>query len=299
MSIVENSSIAVCMITMYPDWYPGEARGIKNIDKIRGDLALKSIRASLKKGYSTFVAFHENSPELNKELKKIEGILLYKRTTKNSTPSKRHLIESAAKDPQIKVIAVIEPEKASFIKDCLKLCIAPILENKTDIVVPKRNEDLFKRTYPDYMYESETESIKLYNEELKAHGIIPSTHEGFDTFFGPRVFANKPEIVALFVASYRFRIENISFPELYVDADELSNTNFHSIVLALKQGYRVESVEVSFIYPPSQKENEEKGAREHFIEKRKAQRLGFIIELMHFVTFLEKNKASRVSNTEG
>ncbi|OGK39885.1 hypothetical protein A3F34_02305 [Candidatus Roizmanbacteria bacterium RIFCSPHIGHO2_12_FULL_44_10] len=294
MKTIDPVSVAVCLITQYPDWYAGEARGISNIDKVRGDLALDSIRASRKKGFVTFVGFHDNSPEFNKELKQIEGIFLHRRETEKSAPSKRQLIEAASSHPEIKVICMMEPEKVSFVKDCLELCATPILESNTDIVIPKRDDALFRQTYPDYMYQSEVESIKLYNEELKAHGIIPQSHDGYDMFFGPRVFANSPTIVDIFLATYKLKIENISFPDLYYDAEQLSNTLFFPVVLALKKGVCVDSVIVPFHYPPSQKENEIKGARAHFIEKRKAQRLGLIIELMHFATFLEKNQGSRV-----
>ena len=47
-----------------------------------------------------------------------------------------------------------------------------------------------------------------------------------------------------------------------------------------------------FVYPKIQKENEEKGARELFLEKRRSQRLGLLVELLHFISYLEKNKGS-------
>ena len=49
-----------------------------------------------------------------------------------------------------------------------------------------------------------------------------------------------------------------------------------------------------FKYPDLQKQNEEKGSRELFLEKRKAQRISLIVELLHFVAYLEKYHGVRV-----
>ncbi|HLC94616.1 MAG TPA: hypothetical protein VJH96_03540 [Patescibacteria group bacterium] len=43
-----------------------------------------------------------------------------------------------------------------------------------------------------------------------------------------------------------------------------------------------------------QKINEEKASRELFVHKRKVQKMILIIELLHFVSFLEQNQGSRV-----
>lgn len=56
----------------------------------------------------------------------------------------------------------------------------------------------------------------------------------------------------------------------------------------------VKSVEVPFSYPVLQKENETNGDRELFLEKRKAQKLALLVELMHFISYLEKNPNSGV-----
>ena len=93
---------------------------------------------------------------------------------------------------------------------------------------------------------------------------------------------------------YHINTHNLSFPSTYFDLEELSNAQFFPIILALKQRMRVLSVNVPFEYPKIQKENEEKGARELFLEKRKAQRLSLIVEMFHFLSYLDKNPGSRL-----
>ncbi|HSA84089.1 MAG TPA: hypothetical protein VLF20_04350, partial [Patescibacteria group bacterium] len=66
------------------------------------------------------------------------------------------------------------------------------------------------------------------------------------------------------------------------------------LVNAFKKKLRVAIVEVPFSYPRLQKENEEVGQRELFIAKRNLQRVSILIDLMHFLSFLKKNKNSRV-----
>ncbi len=286
--------IAICMITQYPNWYSGEARGLKNIDKVRGDLALESIALSVKKGYHTVIGYDPDSSEFNQALEAIGDVILVRRETKKSSPSKRQIIEKATELPQIKVIVLTEPEKVSFVKDCIEETVKPILDGSADIVIPKRDEILFKDTYPDYMYQSEKEGIALYNEELRAHGLIDKNSEDFDMFFGPRVLANNQEIVDLFLKEYLLEIEKISLPKIYFDADQLSNTQFFPVVLALKHKNKVKTITVPFHYPESQKQNETIQQKDFFMEKRRTQKLGLIIELMHFVSFLEKNQSSRV-----
>jgi len=53
-------------------------------------------------------------------------------------------------------------------------------------------------------------------------------------------------------------------------------------------------VEVPFRYPHLQKENEDVGQREVFIQKRNMQRVSILIDLMHFLSYLEKRKSSKL-----
>ena len=130
--------------------------------------------------------------------------------------------------------------------------------------------------------------IRSFTESAKEeYGIV------LDYLPHGHAFSNDRKVVSLFMKRYHFSIAHASFPKWYFDAEEFSNTNFFSIVTALRKGLKVKSVEVPFKYPDEQKQNEE-ALDELFSEKRKAQRIGLIVELLHFVAYLEKYRGIRV-----
>lgn len=286
-------SIAIVATTSYPKWYKGRLRSIRHTDKIRGDLAVEFVRIARKVDYQVVIADWQSPRTFRKQLSSVPGVILIRRRSPKRSPSKRQALLRSAKLPDIKVIILTEPEKVSLVQDCIKLIAEPILKGEADIVVPKRNEELFKKTYPDYQYDSEVEGNRTYNEELRSHKLIDINDNDLDMFFGPRAFSNDRKIVSLFMKRYHFSIAHASFPKWYFDAEEFSNTNFFSIVNALRKGLKVKSVEVPFKYPVTQKQNED-CLEDLFLEKRKAQRIGLIVELLHFVAYLEKYRGVRV-----
>lgn len=291
---IENpSSVAFALITFYPKWYQGKLRSIKHTDKIRGDLALEFMSKAGKLGYRVVVADSQSPKTFRKELLKINDIILIKRRSQKRSPGKRRAIQVASKLEGVKVIILTEAEKVSLMSKGTSLIVKPILENKAEIVVPSREPELFKSTYPKYMYESELEGNRLYNEQLRTQGLLKEK-ESLDMFFGPKAFCNEPRILRLFMKQFIFRIGRISFTHEYFDPEELSNTTFFPIVDALKKKIRVQNVEIPFSYPTLQKDNEETGQRELFIAKRRVQRLGLLVELMHFISFLEHKKNSHL-----
>lgn len=290
---INPASVAIAATTSYPKWYRGNLRSMKQIDKIRGDLALELTQKARKIGYQVIIADWKSSKTFRKELSAIAGVILMRRRSSKRSPSKRQALTKASSLPGVKVIVLTEPEKVSLVEDCMLLIAKPILSGEADIIVPKRNDELFEKTYPSYQYESEREGNNTYNEELKSHKLI-DIDEDFDMFFGPRAFVNTKPVLSLFMKRYRFRVAHAAFPKWYFDAEELSNTNFFPIVAAMRKGFKVKSIEVPFEYPVLQKQNEEHGSKDFFIEKRKTQRIGIIIELLHFVAFLEKYRGVRV-----
>jgi len=284
--------IAVVLITRYPKWRVGKG-SINNTDKVRGDLALKTIEEALKLGCSVILADYGSSKSFKKELRKLQGLVLTHRRSLKRSKGRRLAIKTAVKIPGIEAIVLTEAEKVSLITDCLPKIVEPLLHNRAKVVIPKRNEKLFKETYPNYMHESEIEGNETFNEELKSHKLI-NPNESFDMFFGPRVFKNDKKITSLFLKEYTFKVDHLAFPKWYFDAEDLSNTNFFPAVSALRKGYKVVSVEVPFKYPHIQKLNEEGKNRHFFEDKRKMQRVSITIELLHFVSYLENYKGIRV-----
>lgn len=287
----DPASVAIATNTYYPTWYRGKLRSIKHTEKIRGDLAFEFYRKALNLGYSVVAADGFSSKSFRQELLKLRGLKVIVRKSPKRAPSKRQAIKAASKIFGVKFIVMTEPEKISLIENCIPQMVEPLLKSAADMVVPKREEKLFRSTYPEFQYQSEAEANELYNHLLISFGLMAAGVE-FDMFFGPRVIKNDKKIISLFMRKFIFK-SNQSLYE-YFDPEEFSNVIFFPVVEALKKGLRVESIVVPFAYPVLQKKNEESGEKELFFEKRKSQRMGILIDLMHFLSYLEKNPASRL-----
>ena len=288
MNEFHPQTIALAVITYYPKWYQGKLRSLKHTDKVRGDLAIEFFKEAKKRGYQVVVADGMSSKTFRKTITQMPGLNIIKRRSAKRAVAKRQAILKATKLQGVKVIIATEPEKTSLITDCLPRLVNPVINSEADIVVPKRENSLFEKTYPKYMYQSETEGNKLYNEILRTHGLL-GDREDFDVFFGPRVFANNPKIVRLFTKKFQLKISKKAYLESYFDIDAYSSTLYFPIVIALKKNYKVKSVEVPFSYPKTQKENEDKGSKEYFEEKRRFQRISILVELLYFMNFLKRN----------
>lgn len=289
-----NSEIAIIGITYQPKWYSGRLKSIKHTDKIRGDLILYSVKFAVGLGYKIVLVDGGSAKTFFAELKKIKGITLFQSKVHKRSPGRRKALFAASKIEGIKVIVMTEIEKVSFIADCIPQSIEPVLSGEADIVIPKRENTLFQKTYPKYMYESEVEGNLLYNEELKSYGLLSAQHEGFDTFFGARVFKNDKVMLKKIFSKYEAHPFNGILANKLFDLEEYSNGQFFPIVKALFLGYKVKSVTVPFEYPEKQKENEETGEQEQFILKRRFQRLTILVELMHFLGYLEHKKTRKI-----
>lgn len=280
--------VAIATTTFYPKWYKGKIRSIRHTDKIRGDLAIKFFLEAKKKGYRVIVVDGKSSKTFHKTVEDIEGIIFTKRRNSKRSPAKRQAIKIAAKQDGVKIIVLTEAEKVSLVTDCISLLSKPILEGDADIVVPKREKKLFVATYPSYMHESEEEGNKIYNEILRVYGLLQSHDEDLDMFFGPRVFRNENKVIRLFMKKYTISSLGSSFTKEFFDVEDYSNILFFPVVLGMKRNFHIKSITVPFVYPKIQKDNEEKGERVLFLEKRKNQRLSLLIELLHFVNYLNR-----------
>lgn len=286
--------VAFAITTLYPRWYNGHLQSVRHTDKIRGDLAITFFERATREGYRVVVVDGKSTKTFHKALKNIPGIHVLKRHGFKRSPARRQAYKNAASLKDIRVVIATEPEKISLL-DSVASIVEPILTGKADIIIPKRDEALFQSSYPHYQYESETEGNRLYNELLKSEGYLPHQSEDLDVFFGPRVFRNDRQIRSLFMRKYAFRTGNLLLRNEILDPEELSNALFFPIVNALKRGLKIRSVTIPFEYPSLQKENELIGNREYFEEKRKSQRLGLLVELMHFLHHHSSHYGQRIT----
>jgi len=282
----KSKRIAIVVITYYPDWYQGKLRSIKQTDKIRGDLAIDFLKKTSQLGYNVIVGDGKSSKSFLKVISQMPNLVIFKSRSSKRFGRKKQIIKHASKLPKVQVIIMTEPEKISII-DNISALTEPILNGQADIVIPKRENSFFEKTYPKYQYQSEIEGNKLYNEILRTNGFLKDNKD-LDLFFGPRVFLNQSNIVSLFIKRFKLKINKEAFLDYYFDIEDYSANLFFAIILALKKKFRIKSVEIPFSYPKIQKENEENGSRKTFEEKRKFQKLTILIELLYFIAHLRK-----------
>lgn len=298
MSHIIPSEIAIAGIVYEPRWYSGRLKSVKHIEKIRGDLILYSLKFATSVGYKVSIVDGGSTKTFQKELKKIPGITVVFSKIHKRSPNRRKAVFEASKLAGVRAIVMTEIEKVSFITDCIEKSAEPIFANHADIVVPKREDKLFKKSYPSYMYESESEGNLLYNEGLRSVGLLSTHQEDMDVFFGTRVFKNDKKMLKQIFSHYEAHMFDSLIAHKLFDLEEYSNGQFFPVVKALEKGYKVTSVTVPFSYPEKQKENEDKGEREKFIYKRKFQKLTIIIELMHFLGHIDRKHSRSIKKVK-
>lgn len=281
--------ISLATATFYPSW------PVDEVDKVRGDLAIETIDEIKKRGFSLFISDGGNSDRF---LSKISGSRSHIYTQKNRglSAGRRLALTQASLKKDTLAIGLFELEKISFIKDCLIPSVQPILENKADLVVPKRDEKSFL-TYPNYQVESE----KLLNSLLSSMMIntlkkkgepIPPDINDIDFLFGPKVISNKAPILDLFMDKYISK--NLS-DEKKFQCEVWANALFFPLIVALYKGLRVKSIPVSYLHPKSQTLQESNNPL--FIRKRKYQFETLLAAIKELILLLENDPTSRIKYT--
>lgn len=293
--IKDPQAIVVVTATLYPQWYEGKPKQPMTVDKVRGDLAMQTLLEAKRHGFQIALVDGGSSDTFLKILKR-EGISFEKQKEKGPAgPARRQATEIGQNLQGVKVICQTEPEKVYMISDCLVQSAIPIIEDKADIVVPKRNEASLS-TLPEYQAKAEKKANKLYNQILRKHGLLDEKEPDIDFWFAARVFANRPEVVGLFKKRYQFKPASTALHRI-VQPEAYSNPIFFPIVAALHFGFRVKSVEVPYRHPPAQTEFENE--KSEFNRKRDIQRRTIVTELIHLIRYLEKSKKGRLFPQRG
>lgn len=284
-STFSPGKVAVTMTTSYPGWYQGELRSIGDTDKVRGDIALGTIKSGIDKGFNLVVSDFRSVQAFMDELIR-QPIALAERTGLDRASGRRQVITLGSKIPGVEVIIRTEPEKDSLLQS-IGLVSQPILSGDADIVIPKRNPADFERTYPGYMHASEIDANARLNKLLRMVSLRRIQDPDLDIFFGPTVIANRPEILSLFEKDYEVRDGKTYTAGVrkYLAPGNFSNAQSFPVIEALHQGLSVASVEVPFEYPARQRENE-LAREDEFIAKRREQKWGIVDEALSFIKYL-------------
>ncbi len=294
MNSISPAEVAIVGITYEKKWYAGPLKSIKHTDKVRGDLILYVLRFATGIGYKVVVVDGGSAKTLVAAMKKIQGVKLFQSKKPKRSPNRRKAIFEASQLENVKAIVMTELEKVSVTTDCIEMIVDPIINGDADLVIPKRELSLFKKTVPAYMFESEVEGNLLYCEALRANSLLSPNAEDLDVFFGVRVFRNDKKLLKSLLSHYESHPFNALLEHRLFDFEEYSNGQFFPVVKALQKKKKVVSVTIPFTYPATQMENELKGQRDFFVLKRRYQRLTILIELMHFLGYINHESTRKI-----
>lgn len=283
MSRIERASLSIATSTFYRKWYPGDLRSPKDVDKIRGDLAIESTRISKQQGYRVIVVDGGSSHDFVQKLSE-QGASVYPQTEPNLSGSRRQAISLAAQEAGTEIICTTEPEKVSVVENMSRL-VAPLLRKEADITIPARDDVAFS-TYPPLQAAFEQKSNRLANAIATKH--IPGHSDVLDYWIGVRAFHNTPDMVSLFQRKYSLvptgaAIDQIANPDIWANALYLPVFN------ALASQLRVMSVDIDYVHPTAQTQSEIGDPT--FDRKRDIQHKNIILNLMAMVRLLQSKKS--------
>lgn len=196
-------------------------------DRLRGELAVKTIRTGIDLGYEIVIVDEESPDELLMEMVRA-GARLFSSEQKGFGPSIRQAIREAMKLDR-DIIAHTQPEKSDYILEIAKTA-PPIIEDRAEIVIPKR------KSMESYLFfQQQAEMLgNLFWKEL--------TGTELDMWFGGRTWQK-------------------SISRYFLDYDGRHGDKWESIYTpimdAIFDGKRVIGQEIDFTYPQKQKETEE------------------------------------------
>ena len=242
-----ESSIAVATTTYYRNWYPGNLTVNHLADKVRGDLALNAITKLTEAGFTLAVVDGGSSGHFLTSLTQT-GAVPIPETERGMSGSRRQAFKAASLLPGVKAVAWMEAEKVSYTTQISKAAQS-ILSGEADIVIPSRDRNAFD-TYPDFQAEYEQKANQIFNRLLSVRGLI-SPDENFDTWFGPRIFKNTPELLELFSRRYVFAKNGKPAQEV-IDPEKWPNALFLPLVNGFNEGFRIVTEEVEYNHPAEQ-----------------------------------------------
>lgn len=217
-------------------------------EKLRFNLACKTVIVAKKNGYKIVVVDGSSNPEISKKLKEL-GAIVFNQVFPGMGPSRRQVFFWGAEIAKMwgaNALFWIEPEKFGMI-DFIPQIYQAILKG-AEIAIPFRTPKSWN-SYPEFQVNFEKRQNRTVSQVNK--------REDMDCAFGPVMYALK---------AVHYVID--SNPKLWGVEDEYIVQFMPTY--ANKRGASIASVPVDFIYPPEQREAEE-NAREKMEAKRRRQ----------------------------
>lgn len=206
-------------------------------DKVRFDLACELVRLAIGNGHIVVIVDGSPACDVGEKLKNI-GAHVFTQSEKGMGAARRQVWIEAGKlvTPDIAAILWTE-EKPDIIRSLAKM-VPHIREQNAQAVIPSRSLASWE-TYPDLQRGSEQIANLVYNK------LFPSSGVCWDPMFGPVCF--HPDALAHFTG---INPTTLGLPDTYVQ--------HYAPVYMRYLGLKVDSIEVDFIYPPGQRDEEER-----------------------------------------
>ena len=283
------SQLAIVTMTFYPKWYSGEITDDKNdprkVDKIRGDLALRTVKSGVKLGYQVVVTESGSCQEFRQALGEIIGAKIVDQEEKGMAAGRRQGYVVASHLSNAKAIMWTEPEKAPLITDQLLHIAAQVIRGEADVVVPHRTQAGFDSLPPEQTRFARDKFNPKFRQILERYAGVKNVDD-FDMEFGPKIFRNDPEILKYFLSKYVYT-ERHEFG-IKVKPEGWGNSLTLPIADMIKDGKRVLSIDVPYIHPPEQTAIE--SGDPNFNNKRRDQ---YNDQMLTLIGFLLDKKAQK------
>ena len=285
-------SLAMVTTTFYKQWFDGDS-DVTNTDKIRGDLALRTIQKAANLGHQVVVVDGSpaESPFYSAVRKFIEiKVVNEDKEHQGMDPSRQYGFELASRLSGVKVIAWIEPEKESMAtRGCLWPAVLAVLDGTYDLVIPARDTEAFA-TYPPYQTDYEKRANTRFNSILRMSGLLKPDDIDLDAWFGPRVFSKA--LLPYFMGRYDFRkdVKSEAIVELYkhIKPGNYNSATFFPIIRALSDDKKVGNLIIPYRHPKTQTESETNDPIMQ--EKRHAQYMNIVTACLHYVRYLTEER---------
>jgi hypothetical protein len=273
-------------LSKYASWKSGQPFSVSDTAQFRGNLFLETAARATELGVPYYVADGNSSSDFRTELAAQSSVRILERIHDNQAQAFLYALDQI--DASVQAIITTQGEKTNIVehKDALT---QSILEGSAHLVVGRREEGLFKATFPDYMYESETMANLAFNKMLDTAGLKPPG-EFYDMFFGVIAWKHDPEVEAKIFHPYILDTANKDLFKYGLYKYLSPGVFVFYITSALASGLTVHSVEIPFHYG-KQKENEALPEnREQFMRKRISQRRAILTaECMAIAEFAKRN----------
>jgi len=223
----------------FPDLviYTSTLYGNDEVSKVREKLALKLFNNIHQLGIRCVVLDGGSNENFLEEAKEFPNVEIIVNPSLGMGEGRRAALGAAMEKKEASFFLWIEPEKDDLINEKeLEKMIADLRENKTDIVIPRRES---KETMPKFQAWVESRANKRAMEVAGVSG--EEAKEVWDLWFGPKMFNREG---AKYFLEYKGKLDKW-------------DSIIKPVLDAYQDGKRVSSVDIGYKYDVSQKESEE------------------------------------------